>query len=689
MASSVRWRQASVRAVAAAGSVCFVSTIRTNSLKGRKEDDSMTSTRDNVQNSVIKTGSAAVGQFRRILWNPVVSEMEGHLEFEEEKVSQEQQQLQPVSLKSRQYDFVVIGHGIAGRSAVQTLQELCPAASIAVVDPIIQQQHCHQRTKHTHTVDYIHARCEGFHPSSRHVQISTNDNTQNTTTIRYKHSALIATGSRGAPPPHYLFDDKALGRILELRPTMIPFQKVGHGRPVLDPVRAQQVATQAARKGEKVAVVGSGWDAVELAVTCSAAYAQSRKRKSSNGTIMVFGSKGPLSHVLPQYLSAAVAKRLSSDKHKIQIFHRSLIRYVGPDEVYTTKKDADSNKLRSKGLQLYTAKSYDLLDAARTDVNWLVVAPEVSGPLGTATMPTRGGPSYLESARDGRVWYQSWSQLSASNGENQNGNNLLASYADDGRIVVNAELKAGNGVYAAGSVAKYPNPWTGSADVAGVGEVDGTEAGLVAASNMARDLYQQQGFSQQGKMFGFGKGKYEALLNRINLKHPIPVWRTDQNGRSLGLNKDGLKEAGVYALCVGTCDSERFSTQAFWWTNQSRRLKQWFNEDPQTTTATTSTVPPDRATARRRRTRRFNSSPTSSLKPVYGRGIVYYMDQDSGHIHGVMIWGLPFTENDSKDTLNSTLVKKMQEVIRTNGGFRNLGQDSEIERVCESLHWFE
>ena len=42
-------------------------------------------------------------------------------------------------------------------------------------------------------------------------------------------------------------------------------------------------------------------------------------------------------------------------------------------------------------------------------------------------------------------------------------------------------------IYAAGSVAKYPNNVTGHVIVAGEGIVDGTTAGKAAAENMARE----------------------------------------------------------------------------------------------------------------------------------------------------------------------------------------------------------
>jgi hypothetical protein len=347
------------------------------------------------------------------------------------------------------------------------------------------------------------------------------------------------------------------------------------------------------------------------------------------------------------------------------------------------------------------------------------VAPEVSGPMGTATLPTASTPPHLQTAQDGRSWYQTWSHLTTTkrtaptttsqvDKDNANltkdtsptgglatANNLLACYADDGRIAVNAELAAGHGVYAAGSVAKFPNPWTGNADVAGVGMEDATEAGMVASSNMARDYHHHHHHHHHHRGVGGGtrlrlglggrNNKNNDGMDQASLKHPIPVWRSDTCGHRATPSDNtynSLKEAGIQALCVGSCDSERFSTQGFWWTNQSKRLKQWLGDDESS----------NAGGPRRRRTGRLSAnSSASSHRPVYGRGVVYYMDLDAGQIQGIMMWGFPFTDNTTTDSnenkhryknqLNPKLVQHMQEVIRTNGGFRNLGQDSELERV--------
>lgn len=264
--------------------------------------------------------------------------------------------------KIQEYDFVIIGHGLAGTSAVGTLQKLCPQATIAVIDPNLTAPRTGNRKKSITNVEYIPATCSGFHPLSRQVQLT---NTNTTNNICYRHAVLVATGSRGAPPPHYLIDDRVLPRILELRPTLLPYDNQNHyhttkprKRPIETSRQIRQKVLQAAKQGEHVAILGSGWDAVELAVAISAAVPSANLRKNKTAASLFFGGKGPLSHVLPMYLSSAVSKRLKT--RKIDILDRSLIRYIGGDYH------------NDESLHVYTAKSYDLLDSGRASCKWLV-----------------------------------------------------------------------------------------------------------------------------------------------------------------------------------------------------------------------------------------------------------------------------------------------------------------------------
>ena len=384
--ASAPWKHPSVlRAIAVAGTGSLASlTAPDHSL--RPAFDRENSLCVSIQNTNSNVAATAFDKLRK-MWSPAIAQMEAlpSLASSSKTIATEMDPSSGSAASTsagdaKEYDFVVIGHGIAGKSAVKTLQKLCPGASIAIVDPNLNKTRKQNQVAGNDKIELYGSRCEGFDPSSRCVRLSDSDKD-----LRYKHSILVTTGSRGAPPPHYLFDEKALGRIMELRPTLLPppsaeaSQSSGRaGRPVWDPARVRQTALQAARRGERVAVLGSGWDAVELAIACSAAHAQSKRRKSSVAATMIFGSKGPLSHVAPQYLSAAIFKRLSSEKHKIELFHRSLIRYVGPDKPYNEDNkngntaNGNQHEVQCKGLQLYTAKSYDLLDGTRTDVHWLV-----------------------------------------------------------------------------------------------------------------------------------------------------------------------------------------------------------------------------------------------------------------------------------------------------------------------------
>ena len=134
-----------------------------------------------------------------------------------------------------------------------------------------------------------------------------------------------------------------------------------------------------------------------------------------------------------------------------------------------------------------------------------------------------------------------------------------------------------------------------------------------------------------------------------------------------------LSDIGVTALCVGQCDSERMSTHGFWWTNQSaqRISVQATEADP---------------TSRRRTTRR--QTRTSAPKsPVYGIGVVYYLDRN-GRIRGIMTWGLPFTSGRKESqVLNEALVSRMKEVIRTNGGISQW--EAEENSFLHSFHLSE
>lgn len=292
-----------------------------------------------------------------------------------------------------------------------------------------------------------------------------------------------------------------------------------------------------------------------------------------------------------------------------------------------------------------------------------VVATDTMGPKGNAALPTDNIPNHLLASRDGRFWYKSWSQLSMSSNRDPS---MIVCYKDDGRIAVNSELCACSGVYAAGSVAKCGNALTGHADVAGQGIHDASVAGRVAALNMARHY-------QQDSLFSFADGPLSAVT-----RDSMPVWRSDVLSYDEGKwQASSLSSIGIHALCVGTCDSERYATHGVWWTNQSaqQRIIRLMDQNEAKYGDGTEITPVQYK--RRKQTLR------KTTKMVYGFGVVYYLDR-TGRIQGVMLWGLPFAESSQHD-INPRLLERVKEVILTNGGLNSVESELDQMRMSEYL----
>jgi hypothetical protein len=312
------------------------------------------------------------------------------------------------SSTAHRYDFVVIGHGTAGQQAVQTLQELAVTARwqprIAVLDPLLASSRSRSACP-----DYWPGRAVALDPAKRTVTgLITHDNQFEEASLSYRHAVLIATGSHGAPIPHQVLDPAVREldppRLLEVRPTTAAAP--GFKWPVL------------ARPGNRVGILGSGWEALDLAWTAAAVPDQQ--------VWLVFGSAAPLSPTLPRYLSLAVAQRWRRAMH---VLDRTLVRYMS---------------WHDDGLQLYTAQAHDLLDTdvlAPLDV--VVVAPDThSSPLrGNARqpLPVRTAASLSDQTQEHRTWYQSWSDLVVDSS--------LACYLVDGRIVPSVATSGPGGRY--------------------------------------------------------------------------------------------------------------------------------------------------------------------------------------------------------------------------------------------------
>ena len=509
--------------------------------------------------------------------------------------------------KVLEYDFIILGHGNTGRAAVETLKRECPSATIGIVDPFSTIAH--------DNVDHFAKAVLGFHPPTQMVQLVNDSSMQ----LHYKHAILVATGVRGAPPPMSLIDPKALSRVLELRSTT----NTGN-RPALASNTTRQISLLAASQGAKVAIMGSGWDATELAVAAALA---------GGKATLLFGGAGPLSLVVPRYLATSITKRLQQEG--IDVRDRALVRYISQV---------------GQSLELHTARAFDVVDTRRYTVDLVIVAPSVDGPRGTAVLPSLALPEHLEPSTNGTAWYQSWSQLTAPLPVPS----MCVCYADDGRVMVNAELNVASRVYAAGSVAKFPNSVTGHAHVAGEGNVNGQLAGQVAASHMARGYQKRTGL--------FGRRKRDISLTSFAAES-FPVWRSDMCSYLQGKDAkcSSLSQVGVDALCVGVCDSEKMVTHGFWWTNQAANA----------------------AAIREKKVARRATKRKTDTAPVYGVGVVFYFDR-SGRVCGVMMWGLPFTGSKSEE-LNKNLLNRIKEFITSNGNITMYKEESSAQLMPRHL----
>lgn len=521
-----------------------------------------------------------------------------------------------------QYDFIIIGNGNAGQSALRTLRERCPKAKIAVIDPLRLTD-----TSDRGRIDHYRETVTGFDPKQRTVQLLSDRQTQ----LQYKYGVLVATGARGAPPPLELFEASSLSRVLELRTTEL----VGNTkRPIMAPEKVRSTLVKVASNGGKVAVLGSGWEALDL--VC-AAEKVGRKKPT-----IVFGNPGPAWNILPQYLSSELRKKMV--RREIDILDRSVVRYT-----------AEQNRTRK--LELHTAKVYDLLDTRRIVLDLLVVAPDCFGTKGTAALPTTETPERMKESSDGRPWYKTWSQLTKSSPLEPS---VVACFEDDGRVAVNAELSVASKIFAAGSVAKYPNSGTGQASIAGEGSFNGSEAGRVAAVNMSREY-----LAQAGTFSSYYKEEAESFATSS-----LPVWRSDITsypGQGAPVTS-ALSSLGIQALCVGNCDSERLATRGFWWTNSSaqRKLHRIIEDEEEKVVGRPDAEQrlSEYRTARRRMSRRRKRM--GLIQPIYGIGAVFYLDSN-GRIRGIMIWGLPFADEEG-GTVNPHLLKAIEHAVLTNAG---------------------
>ncbi len=424
----------------------------------------------------------------------------------------------------RAYDFVIIGYGNTGQSALRTLREKCPHARIALVDPLRSLNKGKKKIYDINSInetntEYFKDTVVEFDPSTKSIRLLGDSDEP----IMYRHGILIATGARGAPPPLELFQEETLSRVLELRPTEL---SKNTKRPMMAPEKVRKAVSEAASRGAKIAILGSGWEALDLVLVAEKA---AKKRK---GPTICYGNQGIAWNILPSYLSAELRKKLT--KRDIDLQDRSLVRYVA---------DFTQQSSNSQQLELHNAKTYDLLDTKRTILDLLVVAPDSFGDKGMAALPTPDVPDRMKESSDGRPWYKTWSQISRTSNREPS---KVVCFEDDARIAVNTELSVASRIYAAGSCAKYPNSATGHSSIAGEGSIDGTEAGRVAALNMSREYRQMaERFSLESSLPIVGEEAHSFATNSL------PVWRSDITSypAANGDRLSALSSIGIQALC--------------------------------------------------------------------------------------------------------------------------------------------
>lgn len=548
----------------------------------------------------------------------------------EESASNQKATLDDVNSSIKEFDFIIVGHGNAGAAALKKLKETCPDAKIAVIDPLRVPPSSLMEGQSTHYKLTV----TGFNPQTKIISLLSSPSE---TIVKYKHGILIATGARGAPPPMELFEETSLSRVLELRTTELPTISK---RPVMAPEFTRRTVTEAASRGAKIAILGSGFEALDLLLV---AEQEGRKKPT-----ICFSSPGPVWNILPNYLSSELRRKLY--KRDIDIQDRCYVRYVADIKYSNTKK-----------LELHTAKTYDLLDTRRTVLDLLVVAPDMFGNKGTAALPTNQIPDRMKESSDGRPWYKTWSQLCKTSPLEPS---TVACFEDDGRIAVNAELCVASQIYAAGSVAKYPNSSTGHASIAGEGSINGAEAGRIAALNMSKNFLLASTVTR--KLWNSSTLTYDIIDQSYSFAaNSLPVWRSDITSYPCGLGHSvsALSSIGIQALCVGNCDSERQGTRGFWWTNSSaqRKVTRLIEEEDNDKD---STGPSHTRFHRRRMSRQRKR--LGLVNPIYGIGVVYYLD-NYGRIQGIMTWGLPFAEYEG-GPMNQTLLDHLKHVIASNAG---------------------
>lgn len=561
------------------------------------------------------------------------------------------------------YDFVIIGYGRSGKSAVETLNKLCPKASIAIFDPSITTTSIND-DNNTNNMDYYQSMVNKVNPECKEIvgsNLSKDNNTTTNVKVNYKHSMLISTGSRCASIPSNLVDKAVSSRVLSL---LNNNTNNNNHNALLSPKAIYAIGKMACEQNSTICVLGSGLEALFIALSSAYAYKNANKENNNNNNNnkyskvkLLFGDSSPLSRMLPSYLSTTLTLRLR--KLGIDVQERTLVRYVMPSFTNT-----DNN---NTSIEIHAVKSYDSLLTERLSSDLIIVAPSTLPHQTTASIPTSITSNNIKP----------WSQIISTP-------NIISCFSKNARILVNAQLNAASNIYASGSCVQYPdttnsNNNSGSYIVPGLSLYASTLSGQIAATNMAQQYnntinndktqynYWNVNNNNDARPRSYSYFNYNIMNN---YKNP-PIWSTNDIYSKLNIaessdNNSIFKSSGIQAFTIGECNSHTMSIHAFWWTNHSTNIRKQQLRRRQTNNSNSLLIKATTAS----NTSSSSSSSSNSSYPVYGVGVLYYVDNTNGKLRGILTWGInpnSILHNDSNNNNGNDILERLRLILQTNG----------------------
>ncbi|KAJ1453644.1 hypothetical protein M885DRAFT_567255 [Pelagophyceae sp. CCMP2097] len=435
---------------------------------------------------------------------------------------------------AREYPFVIVGAGIAGRAALHELLDRRPDARVLVVDAdsvCIRDAEAIAALKRNSkpNVDCVVGCASSIDVEQRLVSVDGRD-------VRFGDKCILATGS---PPPH-VPDDFVDAAIVDRVATL--------GRGASHDAKILQDVLRRAAAGEHVLIVGAAWPAVELAsLAAQAAPAETRraaKRRAATGeeppavVTLLFPEQAPLQARVPRWLGGLLRKRL--ERRRIDVRVHSQVRYVGPAEDGTGR------------LRVYVGRAYDAMQASSVDADFVVIAggehhfqhssdrggeaahlgfcatAARTAPRGTAVLPVVGGPvSLVEMASP---------------------------------LCVNGELCASSRVLVAGDAAATPPRQLAATVCAAVPVGEDAEFYASSISAHAGEAHARESGAAAGAHAASGDGSLAAAMFVDHVPRGTAVYACDSARAALG---------GFGCSLVGRCDSE-LETHAFSFTGATK-----------------------------------------------------------------------------------------------------------------------